>query len=43
MGPPTELEAGMLEVIDNATEASRLSCQVKVREEIDGLIVRVPD
>ena len=42
VGPPAALEAGMLEMIDNAGEASRLCCQVKVRDEIDGLVVRVP-
>jgi len=42
VGPPNELEAGMLEMVDNASDASRLSCQVKVRDEIDGLVVRVP-
>jgi 2Fe-2S ferredoxin len=42
VGPPAPLEAGMLEMIDNAGEASRLCCQVKVRDEIDGLVVRVP-
>ena len=42
VGAPNDLEAGMLEMIDNACEASRLCCQVKVRDEIDGLVVRVP-
>lgn len=42
VGPPGELEAGMLEMIDKVTVASRLCCQIKVRDEIDGLVVRVP-
>jgi 2Fe-2S ferredoxin len=42
VGPPGELEAGMLEVVDNANLASRLCCQVRVRDALDGLIVRVP-
>jgi 2Fe-2S ferredoxin len=42
VGPPRELEAGMLEMIDHVTGASRLCCQIQVRHEIDGLVVRVP-
>jgi 2Fe-2S ferredoxin len=42
VGRPGDLETGMLEMIDNVTEASRLCCQIKVRDEIDGLVVRVP-
>jgi len=43
VGPPGTLEAGMLEMLDNVSDASRLCCQVKVRDEIDGLVVKVPD
>jgi 2Fe-2S ferredoxin len=42
VGPPGELEAGMLEMVDNASDDSRLCCQVKIRDEIDGLVVKVP-
>ncbi|MGA2952897.1 MAG: 2Fe-2S iron-sulfur cluster-binding protein [Caulobacteraceae bacterium] len=42
VGPPGELEAGMLEMVDNAAEASRLCCQVKLTDTLDGLVVRVP-
>jgi 2Fe-2S ferredoxin len=43
VGPPNTLEAGMLEMLDNVSDASRLGCQIKVRDEIDGLVVKVPD
>ncbi|HEX7945296.1 MAG TPA: 2Fe-2S iron-sulfur cluster-binding protein [Phenylobacterium sp.] len=43
VGPPGTLEAGMLEMLDNVSDASRLCCQVKVRDEVDGLVVKVPD
>jgi len=42
VGPPRELEAGMLEMIEGVTGASRLCCQIPVSEAIDGLVVRVP-
>ncbi len=32
----------MLEFADEPTGLSRLGCQIKVRDELDGLIVRVP-
>jgi 2Fe-2S ferredoxin len=43
VGPPKALEAGMLEMIDKTSDASRLCCQIQICEEIDGLVVRVPD
>ncbi len=41
VGPATDIEQGMLELEDNATEYSRLGCQVKLTPELDGLVVRV--
>lgn len=35
-------EQAMLELADEVTENSRLGCQVKVSDELDGLIVRMP-
>ena len=40
--PATEEEEDMLDLAAGATRYSRLSCQIKVRDEIDGLVVRVP-
>lgn len=42
-GQPDELETGMLEfAFDVDTDTSRLSCQIEVTEEMEGLIVRMP-
>lgn len=40
--PPQPSERAMLEFADEPTQLSRLGCQIKVREELDGLVVRVP-
>lgn len=37
------MEREMLEFSDETDPSARLSCQIKVTEELDGLIVRVPD
>lgn len=42
VGPPDELEAAMLEAVIEPKDNSRLSCQIKVVEALDGLIVRLP-
>ena len=41
LGSPSELEEGMLEFSENVCERSRLSCQIDVTEEMDGMVVRV--
>lgn len=43
VGPPTEMEEDMLDFAFDVRESSRLSCQIKVTPELDGLVVRVPD
>ena len=42
VGQPDPLEADMLETVDNLTEDSRLSCQIVMTAELDGLECRVP-
>ena len=43
VGPANEgHEAQMLTLTDNAAPNSRLSCQVQVTDELDGLVVRIP-
>ena len=42
LAPPDEMEAGMLEGAVEPGPLSRLSCQIKVTEELDGLVARVP-
>jgi len=42
VGPPSAEEEDMIDTAFEVTETSRLSCQIKVTEELDGLIVRTP-
>ncbi|MCB1421453.1 MAG: 2Fe-2S iron-sulfur cluster binding domain-containing protein [Nitratireductor sp.] len=37
------MEADMLDFAYEPKENSRLSCQIKVTEELDGLVVRIPE
>lgn len=40
---PEEAEQSMLEFAEGPQATSRLSCQIKVSDELDGLIVRIPE
>ena len=40
--PPKADELNMLEFANDPAPSSRLGCQIKVRDELDGMIVRVP-
>lgn len=42
-GSRQHLEADMIECAMDLQETSRLSCQIEVSEELDGLIVRMPE
>src|SRR5262245_20794563 len=42
-GEPEEMETSMLEFVGTVEDSSRLSCQVRVTEQCDGLIVRLPE
>ena len=42
VGKPSQMEEDMLDFAFEVKPNSRLSCQIKVRDAIDGLIVRVP-
>jgi len=37
------MEESMLDFAENVQPNSRLSCQIKVTEELDGLVVRLPE
>ena len=41
-GESDELEAGMLEFAFDVMETSRLSCQIKVSADMEGMRVRMP-
>ncbi len=37
------IEQEMLALTDNVQETSRLSCQIHISEELDGLVLRMPE
>jgi len=41
--PPEEMEEGMLEAAWEPRDNSRLSCQMHITPELDGLVVTVPN
>ena len=43
VGPPSPMEEDMLDFAYDVRPNSRLSCQIKVRDALDGLVVRVPE
>ena len=42
VGKANEMEADMLDFAFDVRDESRLSCQIKVTDALDGLILRVP-
>lgn len=40
--PKQEIEDSMIEFAIDPQETSRLSCQIKITDALDGLIVRIP-
>lgn len=42
LAPASDDEEDMLDLAAGVTRTSRLSCQIELTEELDGLIVRVP-
>ena len=42
-GAPSAMEESMLDFAENVEPNSRLSCQIKVTDELDGLIVTMPE
>lgn len=43
VGPPSPMEEDMLDFAYEVKPTSRLSCQIKVTDELDGLVVNVPE
>ncbi len=43
VGKPEAMEESMLDFAAEPKENSRLSCQIKVSDALDGLIVRLPE
>lgn len=42
VGPPSMMEEDMLDFAFDVRPTSRLSCQIKVKDGLDGLVVHVP-
>ncbi len=42
LGKPSDMEEDMLDFAFDVREESRLCCQIKVTEALNGLVVRVP-
>ncbi len=43
VGEPQPMEEDMLDFAYDVRPNSRLSCQIKVRDELDGLVVAIPE
>jgi ferredoxin, 2Fe-2S len=43
VGPRNEMEEDMLDFAFDVRENSRLSCQIKITDTLDGLTVKVPE
>jgi 2Fe-2S ferredoxin len=43
VGPAEPMEEDMLDFAFDVRPNSRLSCQIRIREDLDGLIVRTPE
>lgn len=43
VGPPQPMEEDMLDFAFDVRPNSRLSCQIKIKAELDGLVVHVPE
>jgi 2Fe-2S ferredoxin len=43
VGKANEMEADMLDFAFDVRDESRLSCQIKVTDALDGLVLRVPE
>jgi 2Fe-2S ferredoxin len=42
-GRSHDLEEATMEIREDPAEGKRLSCQIKVTDELDGLVVRMPE
>jgi 2Fe-2S ferredoxin len=42
-GEKSAMEESMLDFAENVQDNSRLSCQIKVTDELDGLVVKMPE
>jgi 2Fe-2S ferredoxin len=43
VGRPSGMEQSMLDFAENVRDTSRLSCQIRIRDDLDGLTVTTPE
>jgi len=43
VGEPSEMEEGMLDFASDVRPTSRLSCQIKLTADLDGLVLHTPE
>ena len=43
IGKAEDLELDMLSIVDDARDSSRLSCQIEVTQDMDGLVIKTPE
>ncbi|MCC5836027.1 MAG: 2Fe-2S iron-sulfur cluster binding domain-containing protein [Opitutales bacterium] len=43
VGPPNDAEADTLEFDERTNSRSRLSCQIELKDELDGMVVEIPN
>jgi 2Fe-2S ferredoxin len=43
VGDPSPMEEDMLDFAFDVRKTSRLSCQIRLKPELDGLVVRIPE
>jgi 2Fe-2S ferredoxin len=42
-GQADEMELSMLDFAEDVKNTSRLSCQIKITDELDGIVIRLPE
>ena len=42
VGPPSMMEEDMLDFAYDVRDTSRLSCQIRIKDDFDGLVVHIP-
>jgi 2Fe-2S ferredoxin len=43
LAPQDDMEKSMLEFAEGVVDNSRLACQIKLSDALDGLVVRLPE
>lgn len=43
LDPQGDVESSMLEFAEGAQETSRLACQIKLHDNLDGILVTIPE